>query len=187
MGAARHSNINHQFIFSLIDILVTTYINEARAPLIIIHTSSNLLLCHPSHSASASCNQYLMFWMHLCYYSMWYCSTTFKYLAFSFTSLCVFPAAWQHGWAFSLYVYIWREVKKLLALFTFVLLRNWMISAWKKLLWHEHLSSSSLLADLSAILIFPRYQLAVMQGAVSVSLWPFHFIFHKLTTSQKIF
>lgn len=43
-----------------------------------------------------------------------------------------------------------------------VLLQCWMIIVWggEKKYWLEHLSSSSLLADLAAILISPRYQLA---------------------------
>lgn len=65
-----------------------------------------------------------------------------------------------------------------------------MIGILKKILWQEHLSSSSWLADLSAISIFLRYQLASTRGAVPDSLWPFHFIFQpsiKLITTQKTF
>ena len=36
---------------------------KATAPLNIIYASSNLRLCHPSHSASASCDQYFMIWL----------------------------------------------------------------------------------------------------------------------------
>lgn len=65
---------------------------------------------------------------------------------------------------------------------------EWLVFGKKEILWHAHLSSSFLLADLSAILIFPRYQLAGAQGALPVSLWPLHFIFQqsiKLITAQK--
>lgn len=83
-----------------------------------------------------------------------------------------------------------REVKKLSALphiCSPVVLNDWCL---EKILWHEHLSSSSLLADPSAILIFPRYQLTGTHGAVPVNLWLFHFISHqsiKLNATQKTF